>query len=76
MNTEKTLLAQLTYRGSLRDIEVCLSAQSAKLYHLGLDEQAACISCGTPVAHFKFYGSVLHFVIRCLLARPGGSVIS
>jgi hypothetical protein len=28
--------AQLTYRESLRDIEVCLSAQSAKLYHMGI----------------------------------------
>src|SRR5450755_4692845 len=28
--------AQITYRESLRDIEVCLSAQSAKLYHMGL----------------------------------------
>ena len=27
--------AQLTYRESLRDIEVCLSAQTAKLYHAG-----------------------------------------
>ena len=27
--------AQLTYRESLRDIEVCLSAQSAKRYHMG-----------------------------------------
>ena len=27
--------AQLTYRESLRDIEVCLSAQTAKLYHMG-----------------------------------------
>jgi IS4 transposase len=27
--------AQLTYRESLRDIEVCLSAQGAKLYHMG-----------------------------------------
>ena len=26
--------AQLTYRESLRDIEVCLSAQAAKLYHM------------------------------------------
>jgi hypothetical protein len=30
--------AQLTYRESLRDIEVCLSAQSAKLYHMGFRE--------------------------------------
>jgi hypothetical protein len=28
--------AQLTYRESLRDIEACLSAQTAKLYHMGL----------------------------------------
>src|SRR4029450_8717518 len=28
--------AQLTYRGSLRDIEACLRAQSSKLYHLGI----------------------------------------
>jgi len=27
--------AQLTYRESLRDIEACLSVQSAKLYHMG-----------------------------------------
>ena len=28
--------AQRTYRESLRDIEACLSAQAAKLYHMGL----------------------------------------
>ena len=28
--------AQLTYRESLRDIEACLRAQDAKLYHLGI----------------------------------------
>ena len=30
--------AQLTYRESLRDIETCLTAQAAKLYHMGLRE--------------------------------------
>jgi hypothetical protein len=30
--------AQLTYRESLRDIEICLSAQAAKLYHMGLSQ--------------------------------------
>ena len=30
--------AQLTYRESLRDIEVCLSAQAQKLYHMGFRE--------------------------------------
>ena len=28
--------AQLAYRASLRDIEACLSAQAAKLYHMGI----------------------------------------
>ena len=28
--------AQLTYQDSLRDIEVCLAAQSTKLYHMGI----------------------------------------
>jgi len=31
--------AQLTYRESLRDIEVCLSAQVTKLYHMGLRQE-------------------------------------
>lgn len=30
--------AQLTYRESLRDIEACLSAQAAKMYHMGFRE--------------------------------------
>jgi len=30
--------AQLTYRESLRDIEICLSAQASKLYHMGFRE--------------------------------------
>ena len=30
--------AQLTYRESLRDIEICLSAQALKLYHMGFRE--------------------------------------
>jgi hypothetical protein len=33
--------AQLTYRESLRDIETCLSAQGAKLYHMGFREKVA-----------------------------------
>jgi hypothetical protein len=31
--------AQLTYRESLRDIEICLSAQSSKLYHMGFRQE-------------------------------------
>ena len=34
--------AQLTYRESLRDSETCLSAQTAKLYHMGFREPVRC----------------------------------
>ena len=34
--------AQLTYRESLRDIEVCLGAQAGKLYHMGFREPVKC----------------------------------
>ena len=30
--------AQITYRESLRDIEACLTAQAAKLYHMGFSK--------------------------------------
>ena len=30
------VFAQMTYRESLRDIEVCLAAQAGKLYHMGI----------------------------------------
>ena len=33
--------AQLTYRESLRDIEVCLAAQAGKLYHIGIGAAVA-----------------------------------
>src|SRR5271167_195575 len=33
--------AQLCYRESLRDIEVCLAAQASKLYHMGISQRVA-----------------------------------
>src|SRR5262249_40964033 len=33
--------AQLTYRESLRDIEVCLAAHAGKLYHMGISAAVA-----------------------------------
>ena len=33
--------AQLTYRESLRDIEACLRAQAAKLYHMGIKSRVS-----------------------------------
>jgi Domain of unknown function (DUF4372) len=37
-----TLIHSSGYRESLRDIEACLSAQTAKLYHMGLREPVRC----------------------------------
>ena len=48
--------AQLTYRESLRDIEVCLSAQAAKLYHMGFRHgiTAVLISKGSLVINDRY----------------------
>src|SRR5258708_20606661 len=40
--------AQLTYRESLRDIEVCLAAQAGKLYHMGIGEAVARSTLADP----------------------------
>src|SRR5260370_42703222 len=52
--------AQLTYRESLRDIEVCLAAQAGKLYHMGIS------AAGAPSTHAETYQSRplrLYFVV-------------
>jgi len=36
LRNSRMTFAQLTHRGSLRDIEVCLRAQKDKLYHRGI----------------------------------------
>ena len=41
--------AQLTYRESLRDIEACLRAQGAKLYHMGIRPRAPCRAAPWPM---------------------------
>lgn len=38
--------SQLTYRESLRDIEACLLAQSAKLYHMEIGESTPSLHNG------------------------------
>ena len=53
--------AQLTYRESLRDIETCLSAQTAKLYHMGFAKRfdalhwpmptSLATGASTPISH-------------------------
>lgn len=62
--------AQLTYRDSLRDIEACLRAQQAKLYHMGI---RATISRSTLAEandrrDWRIYADFAQALIK--LARP------
>ena len=54
--------AQLTWRESLRDIEACLSANQAKLFHMGIRVAPARIDLGrcsqsSRLAHLPCAGS-------------------
>jgi hypothetical protein len=42
--------AQLTYRESLRDIEVCLRSMSGKLYHMGFRGRVARTTLAEPTS--------------------------
>ena len=55
--------AQLTYRESLRDIDACLCAQAAKLYHMSIggaisrsnwrDSKLNCVTVHSSLTHAK-----------------------
>ena len=62
--------AQLTYRESLRDIEVCLRAQSSKLYHLGIRSPVArnTLANANPVRDWRIYADFAQSLIG--IARP------
>jgi hypothetical protein len=52
--------AQLTYRESLRDIEVCLRAQKNKLYHMGIRGRVSrsTLADANEKRSWKIYGSL------------------
>src|SRR6266436_6550659 len=58
--------AQLTYRESLRDIEACLSAQAAKLYHMGFREpiRRSTLSDGNEARDWRIYADFAQGLIR------------
>jgi hypothetical protein len=66
--------AQLTYRESLRDIEVCLRAQQSKLYHMGIRAAVArsTLADANQVRDWRIYAdfaqSLIH-VARRLYAK-------
>jgi len=61
--------AQLTYRESLRDIEACLRAAPAKLYHMGIRSQISrnTLAHANQVRDWRIYADFAHVLIR--LAR-------
>jgi len=57
--------AQLTYRESLRDIEACLSAQPAKLYHMGFREpvRRSTLADANEARDWRIYAEFAHRLI-------------
>jgi Domain of unknown function (DUF4372)/Transposase DDE domain len=62
--------AQLTYRESLRDIEVCLNALSSKLYHLGIRSSVSksTLSDANNTRDWRIYADFAQVLIN--IARP------
>ncbi len=62
--------AQLTYRESLRDIEVCLRAQHSKLYHLGIRGRVsrATLADANEKRDWRIHADFAQALIR--IARP------
>jgi Domain of unknown function (DUF4372)/Transposase DDE domain len=62
--------AQLTYRESLRDIEVCLRAVSAKLYHMGFQAKVArtTLADANESRDWRIFADFAQILIR--IARP------
>ena len=71
--------AQLTYRESLRDIEVCLRAQAGKLYHMGIKSRvsrstlADATKCATGVSMPSLPSRSLESPVACM---PGSRLAS
>ena len=57
--------AQLTYRESLRDIETCLSAQAAKLYHMGFRQpvRRSTLADANEARDWRIYAEFAHRLI-------------
>ncbi len=62
--------AQLTYRESLRDIEACLRAMGAKLYHMGFHGRVArsTLADANDFRDWRIYADFAQVLIR--VARP------
>ena len=58
--------AQLTYRESLRDIEVCLDAQASKLYHMGFRNpgRRSTLADANEQRDWRIYATFAHHLIN------------
>ncbi len=58
--------AQLTYRESLRDIEACLRANQAKLYHMGIRGRVSrnTLANANSVRDWRIYADFAHVLIN------------
>ena len=58
--------AQLTYRGSLRDIETCLRAMQTKLYHTGIRSKVArsTLADANEKRNWRIYSDFAHVLIE------------
>ena len=74
--------AQLTYRESLRDIEVCLSARASKLYHMGFREpvRRSTLADANETRDWRIYAEFAHRLIaqarKAYCVVPGSSIFS
>lgn len=74
--------AQLTYRESLRDIEACLGAQPAKLYHLGIGGNVSRSSLADANEgrdwriYFEFAQALIRIARRLYAKEPLGVELS
>ena len=67
--------AQLTYRESLRDIEICLSAQAAKLYHMGFREpvRRSTLSDANEARDWRIWAQLAQRLIAQARAPPNAA---
>jgi hypothetical protein len=58
--------AQITYRESLRDIEICLRAQESKLYHMGIRDKVSrsTIADTNEQRNWKIYADLAYSLIN------------
>jgi len=58
--------AQITYRESLRDIEICLRAQEQKLYHMGIRGKVSrsTIADANEQRHWQIYADLAYSLIN------------